>query len=87
MTGALDLPFGSPGTLLDIDKFDAEYFNYSTKTADTLEPTHRMLLEVSYEAIVDAGMFLKNSTFTLLKINELMQSSQAGVNLSQLISC
>ena len=60
MTGAMDLPFGSPGTLLDIDKFDAEYFNYSTKAANTLEPTHRLLLEVSYEAIADAGMFLKH---------------------------
>lgn len=59
--------FGLPtrnGTLKDISGFDAEFFGISPKQADNMDPQLRMLLEVSYEAIFDAGVnpaSLKNS--------------------------
>ena len=43
------------GKLKDISTFDARFFNVSPKQADKMDPGLRMLLEVSYEAILDAG--------------------------------
>lgn len=44
------------GTVNDVEKFDADFFNVSVKQAHTLDPMARLLLEHSYEAIVDAGI-------------------------------
>ncbi len=38
------------------DKFDASFFNISPMEACQMDPQHRMLLEVSYEALEDAGI-------------------------------
>ena len=43
------------GTLKDISKFDATFFNVHPKQADVMDPQLRNLLEITYEAIVDAG--------------------------------
>ncbi|GFY55991.1 fatty acid synthase [Trichonephila inaurata madagascariensis] len=43
------------GQLKDISKFDNEFFNVSEKQAHLSDPQGRMLLETTYEAIVDAG--------------------------------
>ncbi|EDV19161.1 uncharacterized protein TRIADDRAFT_34034 [Trichoplax adhaerens] len=51
--------FGLPkrhGKLKDIENFDAIFFGVHAKQADTMDPQLRLLLEVTYEAIVDAGM-------------------------------
>jgi len=53
--GYLDIP-PRMGTINDVEKFDAEFFNVSFKQAHTLEPMTRILLEHTYEAIVDAGI-------------------------------
>ncbi|GFW74392.1 hypothetical protein TNCV_2412911 [Trichonephila clavipes] len=48
---------GSPkrlGQLKDISKFDNDFFNVSEKQAHFSDPQGRMLLETTYEAIVDA---------------------------------
>ena len=50
--------FGLPmrcGKLRDLTKFDATFFGVHAKQADTMDPQIRMLLEVTHEAIVDAG--------------------------------
>lgn len=43
------------GKLKDLSKFDASFFSIHAKQATTMDPQLRMLLEVTYEAIVDAG--------------------------------
>ncbi|KAL6446818.1 hypothetical protein ACFW04_001326 [Cataglyphis niger] len=44
------------GKINNIQKFDSEFFNISTKEAHVLNPECRMLLEHTYEAIIDAGV-------------------------------
>lgn len=44
------------GTINNVGKFDADFFNISFKQAHTLDPMTRILLEHAYEAIVDAGI-------------------------------
>ena len=43
------------GKLKNLDKFDASFFGVAPKQADNMDPQLRMLLEVTHEAIVDAG--------------------------------
>ena len=43
------------GKLKDITKFDSSFFGISPKQANRLDPQIRLLLEVAYEAILDAG--------------------------------
>jgi len=50
--------FGLPkrcGKLKDLTKFDASFFAIHPKLADSMDPQIRMLLEVTYEALYDAG--------------------------------
>nr|XP_023678449.1 fatty acid synthase isoform X2 [Paramormyrops kingsleyae] len=44
------------GKLKDISKFDASFFGVHPKQAHTMDPQLRLLLEISYEAIVDGGI-------------------------------
>ncbi|XP_065591318.1 fatty acid synthase [Cyrtonyx montezumae] len=44
------------GKLKDIKKFDASFFGVHPKQAHTMDPQLRLLLEVSYEAILDGGI-------------------------------
>lgn len=53
--GMYGLPTRS-GKLKDISKFDATMFGVHPKQANGMDPQLRMLLEVTYEAIVDAGV-------------------------------
>lgn len=52
--GLYGLPKRS-GKLKDLSKFDAAFFGVHNRQAHTMDPQLRLLLEVSYEAIVDAG--------------------------------
>ena len=70
--GIHDLPKRN-GKLKDLAKFDAMYFQISPKQADKMDPGLRMLFEVSYEAIVDAGKIyylVKLLADSLLIINQ-----------------
>ncbi|EXU64843.1 hypothetical protein Z951_28605 [Streptomyces sp. PRh5] len=42
--------------LAGIDQFDAEFFGYSRREADLLDPQHRLFLECSWEALEDGGV-------------------------------
>ncbi|MDD5754630.1 MAG: type I polyketide synthase [Methylococcales bacterium] len=44
------------GLLDTVDLFDAEFFGISDKEADSIDPQQRLILEVSYEALENAGI-------------------------------
>lgn len=46
----------------DLRKFDAEYFKIIDRLADAMDPMGRLLLEKTYEAIVDAGEYARYAT-------------------------
>ncbi|KAL3216030.1 hypothetical protein MRX96_033213 [Rhipicephalus microplus] len=52
--GHLGLP-GRHGKIRDLSRFDAQFFHAHSRQAHVLDPQVRLLLETSYEAIVDAG--------------------------------
>jgi len=56
ISGLNGLPTRS-GKLKDLSKFDATFFGVHPKQANSMDPQLRMLLEVTYEAIVDAGVY------------------------------
>lgn len=43
------------GKLRSLSKFDASFFSVHYKQAQTMDPQIRLLLERTYEAVVDAG--------------------------------
>ncbi|KAK0166754.1 hypothetical protein PV327_004243 [Microctonus hyperodae] len=50
-----DIPKGT-GKVNDIEKFDASFFDINFKQAHMMDPMSRMLLEHTFEAIIDAGI-------------------------------
>jgi fatty acid synthase len=52
--GLFDLP-KRHGKLKDLKKFDAQFFGVPPKQANVMDPQIRLLLEVAYEAMLDAG--------------------------------
>lgn len=50
------------GKILHVNRFDASFFGVHFKQAHTLDPMCRMLLEKTYEAVIDAGK--KNASFS-----------------------
>lgn len=44
------------GFLKQIDKFDADFFRISPREAALIDPSHRLFLEIAWEAIADAGL-------------------------------
>ena len=48
--------------LQDMDQFDARFFGISPREADIMDPQHRQLLEVSWQALENAGHVQANST-------------------------
>jgi len=43
------------GTINSVEKFDADFFESSFEQAQALSPEARLLLEHTYEAVIDAG--------------------------------
>lgn len=52
---------GAEGVLEEVDKFDAEFFGYSPREAELLDPQHRIFLETSWELLERAGYSSESS--------------------------
>ncbi|ODB35871.1 hypothetical protein BB427_16315 [Pseudoalteromonas sp. BMB] len=46
---------GAEGVLDNVENFDAEFFSFSPREAELLDPQHRLFLEVSWEVLEKAG--------------------------------
>lgn len=44
------------GTIPDLERFDASFFGIHAKLVHDMDPAGRVLLELAYEAIIDAGV-------------------------------
>lgn len=64
------LYFRDAGLLKNIDMFDAGFFNISKHEADSLDPQQRIVLELAWEALEDAGI-----------VPESIDNSDTGVYL------
>jgi acyl transferase domain-containing protein/acyl carrier protein/ribosomal protein S18 acetylase RimI-like enzyme len=57
ITEAADSRIGFPGGFLsDVDQFDADFFRISPREANRMDPQQRILLELAWHALEDAGM-------------------------------
>jgi acyl transferase domain-containing protein/acyl carrier protein len=52
---ASDKTIKAGAVLDDVDLFDAEFFGYNPREAETMDPQHRMFLECAWEALENAG--------------------------------
>lgn len=73
-TGLWGLP-PCNGKVKSFDKFDADFFGYTPNQVDYLDPQDRKLLEVTYEAILDAGNHDSISDCHLLR-NQIIFSNK-----------
>ncbi|TQN66835.1 Reducing polyketide synthase BOA6, partial [Colletotrichum shisoi] len=48
----------------DVKMFDAQFFNIAPQEAESMDPQHRLLLEVVYEGLEDAGISLETTSGT-----------------------
>ncbi|MGO2374339.1 type I polyketide synthase [Pseudoalteromonas sp. KG3] len=55
----------SGSILEDIDKFDANFFGFSPKEAQTTDPQQRIFLECAWEAIEDAGYSANKDEYSI----------------------
>ncbi|WP_331745984.1 type I polyketide synthase [Streptomyces sp. NBC_00872] len=66
------------GYLSDVSRFDADFFGVSGREADVLDPQHRLLLEVAWEALEHSGLppdrlaGSQTGVFTGLSYNDYM---------------
>ncbi|XP_032822786.2 fatty acid synthase [Petromyzon marinus] len=71
------------GKLKDISKFDAAFFGVHPKQANTMDPQLRLLMELTYEAIVDAGLNPQLLRGTNTGVWVGVSGSEAGEALSR----
>lgn len=70
------------GMISDLDKFDSMYFGIHRNQVDSMDPSLRILLELSVEAIFDAGLNpseMRNSRTNVYVANGMLESSHFNV--------
>lgn len=78
------------GYLQNIDKFDPYFFGISPREALRMDPQHRLLLEVAYEAMEDAGLTMSGiagsntGVFSSLDISQLAYMQQMDTEMDAL---
>jgi acyl transferase domain-containing protein len=75
-TGLHGLP-ARTGKLKTLDRFDANFFGVHAKQAEVMDPQLRLLLETTYECIVDAGkpIFQPGRTFSTAAFTHFASST------------
>ncbi len=68
------------GKLKEIDKFDGPFFGIMSRIGDTMDPQARILLETTYEAIVDAGIDWHKKHLLIQKISIFSSPHFQGIN-------
>ena len=74
----------------DIDAFDAEFFGVSPREARSMDPQHRLLLEVTWEAIEHAGVAptelagSRTGVFVGITVNDYLQLMAATGHASSI---
>ncbi|KAG9267961.1 fatty acid synthase [Astyanax mexicanus] len=71
------------GKLKEIDRFDAAFFGVHPKQAHTMDPQLRLMLEISYEAIVDGGINPVSMRGTKTGVYIGVSGSEAGEAFSK----
>ena len=74
------------GKLKDVSHFDAEFFRVNPAQAHAMDPQLRLLFEVAYEAIIDAGynpLELKGTQTGVFVGNMFMEALEASSNDSK----
>uniref|UniRef100_A0AAR2JWF8 Fatty acid synthase n=1 Tax=Pygocentrus nattereri TaxID=42514 RepID=A0AAR2JWF8_PYGNA len=71
------------GKLKEIDRFDAAFFGVHPKQAHTMDPQLRLMLEISYEAIVDGGINPVSMRGTKTGVYIGVSGSEAGEAFSR----
>ena len=46
------------GRVKDVDKFDGKFFGYVNESGNIMDAEGRLLLEATYECIIDAGQLI-----------------------------
>ena len=69
--------------LSDIDCFDAQFFGYSPREAEMMDPQHRIVLENAWQALEDAGY---NPKATKIRTGVYVGSSISNYLLNNLLS-
>ena len=70
------------GGFLDrVDCFDADFFGISPREANSIDPQHRLLLEVTWEALEDAGQVPESLTGTQTGVFVGISSHDYSVSL------
>ncbi|XP_071628686.1 fatty acid synthase-like isoform X1 [Temnothorax longispinosus] len=70
------------GKVNNIEKFDSEFFNIPTTEAHIMDPMTRMLLEHTYEAIIDAGVNPKELRGTKTSVLTAISQSETRAYFS-----
>lgn len=72
------------GVLCDLERFDASFFGIHSKLVNAMDPQCRILLELAYEAILDAGVHpesirgSRTSVYIAQGLNETFASKSTG---------